>query len=68
MADLKQRLVLVAALLSPWMLAPHVQADEELIQLLQDKRCPRCQLADVDLVQRICAMPISVVQNCNGRI
>ena len=50
MADLKQRLVLVAALLSPWMLAPHVQADEELIQLLQDKRCPRCQLADVDLV------------------
>ena len=50
MGDLKQRLVLVAALLSPWMLAPHVQADEELIQLLQDKRCPRCQLADVDLV------------------
>tara|TARA_Y100001934_G_scaffold273643_1_gene364288 strand:+ start:1319 stop:2122 length:804 start_codon:yes stop_codon:yes gene_type:complete len=50
MAYLKQRLVLVAALLSPWMLAPHVQADEELIQLLQDKRCPRCQLADVDLV------------------
>tara|TARA_B100000674_G_scaffold147050_1_gene116349 strand:+ start:252 stop:1055 length:804 start_codon:yes stop_codon:yes gene_type:complete len=50
MADLKQRLVLVAALLSPWILAPQAQAYEELILLLQDKRCPQCRLADVDLV------------------
>ena len=50
MADLKQRWVLVAALLSPWFLAPQAQAYEELILLLQDKRCPQCRLADVDLV------------------
>ena len=50
MANLKQRLVLVAALLSPWMLAPQAQADAELILLLQNKRCPQCRLADVDLV------------------
>ena len=50
MADLKQRLVLVAALLSPWILAPQAQAYEELLQLLQGKRCPQCRLADVDLV------------------
>ena len=50
MANLKQRLVLVAALLSPSILAPQAQAYEELIQLLQDKRCPQCRLADVDLV------------------
>ena len=50
MADLKQRLVLVAALLSPWILTPQAQAYEELILLLQDKRCPQCRLADVDLV------------------
>ena len=43
MADLKQRLVLVAALLSPSILAPQAQAYEELIQLLQDKRCPQCR-------------------------
>ena len=34
MADFKQRLVLVAALLSPWILAPQAQTYEELIQLL----------------------------------
>ena len=50
MADLKQRLVVLAALLSPWILAPQSQAYEELIQLLNDKRCPQCQLPDVDLV------------------
>ena len=50
MADLKQRLVVLAALLSPWIFAPQSQAYEELIQLLNDKRCPQCQLPDVDLV------------------
>ena len=50
MADRKQRLVLVAALVCPWILAPQAQAYEELLQLLQDKRCPQCRLADVDLV------------------
>ena len=50
MADLRQRLVLAAALLGPWVLAPQARAYEELILLLQDKRCPQCQLADVDLV------------------
>ena len=50
MADLRQRLVLAAALLGPWVLAPQARAYEELILLLQDKRCPQCQLADADLV------------------
>ena len=50
MADRKQRLVLVAALVCPWILAPQAQACEELLQLLQDKRCPQCRLADVVLV------------------
>ena len=50
MTDLKQRLVLVAALVSPWILTPQAQAYEELVLLLQDKRCPQCRLADVDLV------------------
>ena len=50
MANLKQRLVLVAALVCPWILAAQTQAYEELVQLLQDKRCPQCRLADVDLV------------------
>ena len=45
MADRKQRLVLVAALVCPWILAPQAQAYEELLQLLQDKRCPQCRLA-----------------------
>ena len=40
----------MAALLSPWILTPQTQAYEELILLLQDKRCPQCRLADVDLV------------------
>ena len=50
MANRKQGLVLVAALLSPWIFVPQAQTYEELILLLQDKRCPQCRLADVDLV------------------
>ena len=50
MAALGYRLILVAALLTPTTWELQARANESLLYLLQNKRCPQCRLADVDLV------------------
>ena len=50
MAALGYRLILVAALITPNTWVPQAKANESLLELLQNKRCPQCRLADVDLV------------------
>ncbi|MGC6482374.1 MAG: pentapeptide repeat-containing protein [Synechococcus sp.] len=50
MAALGYRLILVAALTAPATWASQAQANDNLLTLLQHKRCPQCRLADVDLV------------------
>ena len=50
MAALSYRLILVAALITPTTWLSQAKANESLLHLLQNKRCPQCRLADVDLV------------------
>ena len=50
MAALGYRLILVAALITPTTWGMQAKANESLLYLLQNKRCPQCRLADVDLV------------------
>ena len=50
MAALSHRLILVAALITPTTWVSQAKANESLLHLLQNKRCPQCRLADVDLV------------------
>ena len=50
MAALGYRLILVAALITSNNWVPQAKANENLLELLQNKRCPQCRLADVDLV------------------
>ncbi len=50
MAALGYRLIVVAALITPTTWEMQAKANESLLHLLQNKRCPQCRLADVDLV------------------
>ena len=50
MAARGYHLILVVALFSPTAWDSQAKANESLLELLQNKRCPQCQLADVDLV------------------
>ena len=50
MAALGYRLIVVAALITPTTWGMQAKANESLLYLLQNKRCPQCRLADVDLV------------------
>ena len=50
MAARGYHLILVAALITPTTWVPEAKANESLLELLQNKRCPQCRLADVDLV------------------
>ena len=50
MAALGYRLIVVAALITPTTWESQAKANESVLYLLQNKRCPQCQLADVDLV------------------
>lgn len=50
MEALAPRFILVAALLAPSAWMNSAQANDDVILLLQNKQCPQCQLADVDLV------------------
>ena len=50
MAARGYHIILVVALFSPTAWDSQAKANESLLELLQNKRCPQCQLADVDLV------------------
>ena len=50
MAARGYHVILVVALFSPTAWDSQAKANESLLELLQNKRCPQCQLADVDLV------------------
>lgn len=50
MAAFGHRLILVAALALPVAWQPAAVANDDLVMLLQNRQCPRCQLADVDLM------------------
>ena len=50
MAARGYHLILVAALITPTTWVSEAKANESLLELLQNKRCPQCRLADVDLV------------------